>query len=66
MPAQAQKLATDLSCGHIDEAMFGVGLKALGVSNDPSSEPMRLAAMNSYAGGIPVRQLTRAITAQLA
>jgi len=64
---QAQKLATDFTTGKIDQQIFGAGLKALGAANAGlSSEPMRLAAMHSQGGLVPVHKLTRAITSQLA
>merc|ERR1711934_181671 len=59
---QAQQLATDLSTGKIDTTMFAVGLRALGVDNNQSSEAMRLANKN---GPVQVGQLSRAITMQL-
>jgi len=63
---QAQKLATELTAGRMDQDMFRSGLRALGLSGDAASEPMRLATQHLVGGGIPLQQLTRAITMQLA
>lgn len=63
---QAQKLAKDFTTGSIDTEMFEVGLRALGVGQGKGEEAMRLANHHHVGGGIPVHQLTRAITMQLA
>jgi len=63
---QAQKLAQDLTNGNIDEAMFGVGLSALGLKGDASAEAMKMCRDHKIGGNIAVSKLTRAITMQLA
>lgn len=63
---QAQQLATDLQIGKIDISMFAVGLKAIGADGNAASEAMRMAQKFEVDGTMKVRDLTRAITSQLA
>merc|ERR1711988_1562891 len=63
---QAQQLATDLQTGKIDISMFAVGLKAIGADANAASEAMRMAQKFEVDGTMKVRDLTRAITSQLA